>query len=170
MIFKEAQIEDIPSLIILRIEYFKEVYMEFTDDDAKILNDNMKNYLMKHLNKDCFAIIAMDGDKAVSSGIVNIFEKVPNKRVKNGMFAEIYGVFTKSEYRRNGYATGIIKRIIELMNLKGVSFIELEASEDGLGVYEKCGFVISENPYTRMNYFFSDSDVWRKNDFFKPRK
>ena len=162
MICKLIEKDDISNLINLRVEYFKEAYSEFTYKDCQLLTENMNHYLSEHLNKDCFGFITMDGKKAISCGIVNVFEKVPNKHFPNGIFAGIYGVFTLKSYRRNGYATEIINNVIRLMKNKEVSFIELEASDDGFGVYEKCGFVSSESKYKKMKYLYNEKEIWIK--------
>ena len=161
MVCKPAEKDDISDLIKLRIEYFAEAYSEFTINDCQSLVANMKHYLLEHLNKDCFVFIIKDCEKAISCGIVNVFEKVPNKHFPNGLFAEIYGVFTSKNYRMNGYATEIINNIIQLMKNKEVSFIELDASDDGFGVYEKCGFVGVESKHRKMKYFYNDLDPYK---------
>ena len=68
-------------------------------------------------------------------------------------YAEIYGVFTKKEKRNKGYATRLIKELINLVELMNLSFIELDASIEGQPIYNKCGFIKVESEYTKMKYY-----------------
>lgn len=55
----------------------------------------------------------------------------------NGKYGEMYGVYTREEYRKHGIATELVKRMIHEMSNKEISFIQLGASEDGKSIYEK---------------------------------
>lgn len=80
---KHTTNDDILNIIDLRIDYFKEFYTEFSISDEKELRKNLINYFLKHLNKDCFVVLVIEDDKAVSSAIINIYTKAPNKRIPN---------------------------------------------------------------------------------------
>ncbi len=142
--------------IDLRIQYFYEAYSNFSVENENELRVNLKNDLEKHLNKDCFILIVEENGLPVSTAILEIHHKLPNMKIPNGRYGEIYGVFTLAEYRKKGYATNLIYDLIELGNELGLSFIELDAAPKGLGIYKKCGFEqYVDEQYTKMRYINS---------------
>ena len=58
----------------------------------------------------------------------------------NGKYGEMYGVYTRVEYRKRGIASELVKQMIHEMSNKEITFIQLGASEDGKSIYEKNGF------------------------------
>ena len=82
-------------------------------------------------------------------------QKVPSQRFLNGMFGEIYGVYTHPNFRNKGIATQLIKRCIKNAKDKNIDFIQLGASEMGLSIYEKCGFTFTNTEYREMKYYFN---------------
>lgn len=150
MPIKQSQIED---AIDLRIKYFHEAYSEFSLEEENDLRVQIKDYLKEHLNHDCFILVAKEDGKAISTAILNVHTKAPNKRIPKGKIGEIYGVYTLKEYRKRGYATLLIQDLIKLGHELGLAHIELDASSDGLNVYQRCGFLKNDNnQYTKMIY------------------
>lgn len=152
--YKKATEENIDDIIDLRIIYLIEYNTFLEDDVISILRKNMKEYLIKHLNQDCFIYVAYDKEKIASSVIVNIFEKVPSPRFMNGKYSEMYGVYTRVEYRKRGIASELVKQMIHEMSNKEISFIQLGASEDGKSIYEKNGFQYTSSEYVEMKYYY----------------
>lgn len=151
-----ASEKEIDDVIDLRINYFRDTYINFSAEEENDLRKKLKEYFVNHLEKDCIVVLVKEGDCAVASAILNLFKKAPNRRNPNGLFAEIYGVYTLKEKRRKGYATLLVKELINYADKLNVSFIELEASKEGKGVYLNCGFQIVEKEYSEMKYYFND--------------
>lgn len=159
MKIKYADESRIDEVIELRIAYFREAYKEFSVDQETELRNNLREYFRVHLGRDCFIVLAVVDNKAVASAILNVLSKAPNRTIPNGKYAEIYGVFTIKEERHKGYATALIKELIDVSDRIDMSFVVLEASENGKSVYLNCGFVEIENKYTSMKYYFDDKQV-----------
>ena len=153
--YMTATVENIDDIINLRIMYLVEYNKGLKDEIINELKINMKEYLKEHLNKDCFIEIAYNDNKIISSAILNIVKKVPSPRFLNGVFGELYGVYTNPNYRNKGIATNLVKRIIENTKNKNISFIQLGASEMGANIYIKCGFIYSNSEYKEMKYYFN---------------
>ena len=128
----------------------------WNEDQETELRNNLREYFSFHLGRDCFIVLAVVDKKAVASVILNVFSKAPNRRIANGKYAEIYGVYTIKEQRRKGYATALIKELINVSDRMDMSFVVLEASKYGKSVYLNCGFVEIESEYTSMKYYFDD--------------
>lgn len=148
-----ANEKDIERLVFLRLEYFKEAYEVFPEDKKHILEGKLSTYFSEHLNKDCFAVVFERGGEISSCGLLNILGKAPNLRNLSGKYGEIYGVYTLPECRRNGNATAIIEFIKSIAVRQECSFLMLEASKEGIGVYKKCGFKIDNFDYVNLKLF-----------------
>ena len=123
------------------------------------LRKSLLDYFRLHLGVDCFVAIQSNEGTIVSTSILSIFSKAPNRSLPNGKYGEIYGVYTVPSERCKGYATLLIKELINITNKNDLSFVELEASVDGVPVYSKCGFVKSVNGYLPMKYICKDNDT-----------
>ncbi|MBP1756244.1 MAG: acetyltransferase, partial [Firmicutes bacterium] len=62
----------------------------------------------------------------------------------SGNRAHIMNVYTRSNYRRQGIALHMMEMLIEEARAKGVTEISLDATDAGRLLYEKCGFIRSE--------------------------
>ncbi len=63
----------------------------------------------------------------------------------NGKIAELLNVYTIEEYRRHGYAERLLRLLIEELKTRDVGKIILEYTDAGFPVYQKLGFVVTEN-------------------------
>lgn len=58
----------------------------------------------------------------------------------NGQIARLDDIGTDAQYQRRGLATLLIKHALQICNQKGIGQCVLEASSDGLAIYQKLGF------------------------------
>ena len=59
-------------------------------------------------------------------------------------------VYTLPGHRRRGYASALVERIIADARQMELSYLELKATEDGLPLYQKLGFLEEASDYTAM--------------------
>ncbi|ULQ61170.1 GNAT family N-acetyltransferase [Brucepastera parasyntrophica] len=76
-------------------------------------------------------------------------KKPPNPNFVNGKTGTLLNVFTYPEYRNQGIAATLMKKLIEEAKKENISEIELSATKDGEKLYKKLGF--KESEYTEMN-------------------
>ena len=101
----------------------------------------------------CAAIVEQDG-KAVSTGILGVYENPPSPSRPNGRFASIVSVWTYPEYRRQGYA-GLVMEMLKLKARENdAAYIELSATPMGRPLYEKLGFKARQSENVEMRYTF----------------
>lgn len=107
----------------------------------EMIGSQLRQYYAKHLNHDFFAAFMEDENGNIAStAFLVIFEKPANLSWPTGKTAMFLNVLTYPEHRKKGYATSIMKFLIEEAKKQGVSYIELSASELGKSVYKKLGF------------------------------
>ena len=140
MIFDKATIEDIGVLTDLRIAYLNEDLGVISNENLELMQASLPSYYEKHLNKDLMAYVARDEMDIVSCAFLLIAEKPMSPSFITGKTGTVLNVYTKSEYRKRGYAKKLITMMLEDAKAEGVSVIELKATEDGYSLYKSVGF------------------------------
>ena len=146
--------KDIPQLTKLRIAYLKEDLKTVSADEEKKLEEKLPVYFEEHLNKDCIAFVARDGDEIAAVVLLVVIEKPASPNFINGLVGEVLSVYTKPEYRHQGLCSNLMKLLLAYACEKGFNKVELKATEDGYPVYKKAGFVDAVNEYKAMIYKF----------------
>lgn len=130
MIFEKANINDVPVLVELRIEYLLEDYGKLSEDRLTMITNNLHVYFQEHLNKDLLVFVCRDIDRIVSCCFLCVSEKPSNPTFINGKTGTILNVYTKPEYRKKGIAGKLLKMLLTESEKKGLDFVELKATDN----------------------------------------
>ena len=150
MIFDKATKKDIGVLTDLRIAYLNEDLGDVSDDNLELMQATLPSYYEKHLNKDLIVYVARDEMDIASCAFLLIVEKPMSPSFITGKTGTVLNVYTKSEYRKKGYAKKLIIMMLEDAKAEGVSIIELKATEDGYSLYKSVGFEDVVTKYHNM--------------------
>lgn len=149
-----AASDDLKHVIDMRIAYLKEINNKLSDKENNALLKHLPDYYQRHMGKDFFAYLAMDGDQPASTVYLLIIERPANLNFITGKTAILLNVYTYPEYRKKGFASVLLSMAVEDARKLNVSNIELQATEMGIPLYEKLGFKHKESQYTYMEYRF----------------
>lgn len=152
MIFEKADLEDISSLVELRIAYLLDDYIEISEKKLTMIANNLPNYFQKHLNNDLFVFVCRDDIKIVSCCFLCITEKPSNPSFINGKTGTVLNVYTKPEYRRKGIAGNLLKMLLEESEKMNLDFVELKSTDSGYKLYKSIGFEDVISKYHHMKY------------------
>mgnify|MGYP001123504378 FL=1 len=146
----KATLDDIDDLIRLRSDFLTMDQGRLSDQNEKEIRAQLKVYLAKHIPlEDFIAVIAKHPTgKIASAAFLIIQERPANPSFITGLTGTLLNVVTYPEFRRKGIASQVIREIINEARQKGVSSIDLYATDDGKELYKKLGFV--EPSYTSM--------------------
>lgn len=146
----KATLDDIDDLIRLRSDFLTMDQGRLSDQNEKEIRAQLKVYLAKHIPlEDFIAVIAKHPTgKIASAAFLIIQERPANPSFITGLTGTLLNVVTYPEFRRKGIASQVIGEIINEARQKGVSSIDLYATDDGRELYKKLGFV--EPSYTSM--------------------
>jgi ribosomal protein S18 acetylase RimI-like enzyme len=148
---RRADAGDIPALSALRLAYLTADCGGY--DPA--LPERLAPYFTAHLNHDCFAAIAeVPKAGAIAAALLVCAELPPNNRYPHGKYATVYSVYTAPEHRGQGIASDMLRLLLDIAAQQGTDRVLLSATEAGMGVYERLGFVRKESHYTEMEYIF----------------
>ncbi len=158
MVFEKADLNDLSSLISLRIAYLLEDYGELPENKIKEIINNLNSYFQKHLNNDLLVFVCRDVDKIVGCCFLCITEKPSNPSFINGRTGTILNVYTLPEYRRKGIAGKLIKMLLDEAETSKLDFVELKATDSGYSLYKSLGFEDVLSKYHNMKFNFNSSN------------
>lgn len=152
MIFRRGKVDDIEQMTTTRIRFIESGGESIDMETRESLRTEINGYFAEHLDKDCFAFIAIDGT-AIVGMILLVYEHRPaNLRFPKGRLGEVLSVFTDEAYRGRGIATKLMHMLIAFGGQLGLDLIELNARPMAVSVYEKVGFEKKTSNLTDMVY------------------
>ncbi len=152
MFFGKAINQDIKQLAKLRLAYLIEDYGDLDEKELTVIKRDLPDYFNKNLNKNIFAYIGRDKQEIVACALLLVVEKPMSPAFINGKTGTILNVYTKPEYRRNGYAKKLMNMLLEdAVNMRLCS-VELKATEDGYSLYKSIGFRDFISKYHQMEW------------------
>ena len=77
-------IADIPALIDMRTAYILEDFGELSPEDEAVMRKTLPDYFSEHLNRDCIAFLAKDGETVVSVALLMILQKPCHPKMIHG--------------------------------------------------------------------------------------
>ena len=158
MIFERADINDLVSLVELRIDYLIEDYGEISELQINQISEKLPDYYLRHLNKDCFAYVCREENKIVSCCFLCVTEKPSNPAFINGKTGTVLNVYTKPEYRKKGIAGNLIRLLISDAEKMELDFVELKATDAGYNLYKSIGFEDVISKYHNMKIFLDSNN------------
>ena len=93
----------------------------------------------------CDAVIAEEDGRCIGTAIAFYYLSVPSSRNHTGKNAYITSVFVEPDYRRQGIASEMLRRIVARAQAYGCVNIMLTATDMGKPLYEKLGFIQTPN-------------------------
>ncbi len=128
--------ELIPSALKLRRELLSIVLdrdeSSFEGDFSRLTADFFRN-------GDQTTVLAFDGDMAVGCATICYMELMPSIDPSQNR-AYIMNVYVRKEYRRRGIAREMLNFILGEARERGVSYVSLDATEQGKPLYRTLGF------------------------------
>lgn len=156
MVFGKATNQDVELLAKLRVAYLMEDYGDLDEKELTVIERDLPDYFNKNLNKNIFAYIGRNEREIVACALLLVVEKPMSPAFINGKTGTVLNVYTKPEYRRNGYAKKLMNMLLEDAANMELCSVELKATEDGYSLYKSIGFEDSVSKYHQMEWRCSD--------------
>ena len=120
--------------------------IEKSDDNYNVIKTNISQYFIKSfMENTCDIVLAEYDGIIVGIGLVFYYDSVPSLYNPTGKNGHITSMFVDEQYRRNGIASQILGKIINIAKEKECGALHLSASEEGKHLYEKFGFNYNRN-------------------------
>ncbi len=136
---RTAEISDIEALLRLRGVMFKAMNANAASEQwegacRQILLDGLTS-------GDLIAAVAVTNDGSiVASGVAAVHRWLPSPANPSGLKGYIGSMATDRKRRRQGIGRRVADALVEALHHRGITEIELQATEDGEGIYRSLGF------------------------------
>lgn len=150
-----ATSNNIDDIIALRVEMQIEDWNNTLSKDFSCYSSEFakitKKHLIEKLNKSIhFAIMYLNNEPIAMCALEELSE-LPQITVcseKNGRHCCLVSVYTKPNYRGNGYQQQLIKYLLDFAKSENFNDITLTTNTpDAVHIYEKVGFKLISNKY-----------------------
>jgi len=140
---RRASIDDIEVLIDYRVRCLNELYNHPEDDETEVLRKVLRGYFSEAIpSNDFIAWLAEYKGKIIGTGGMIVWQ-IPARYggLESGKLGYILNLYTISEERRKGICTRLLNELIKEAKSLGLTYLHLHASDYGISIYRKAGFV-----------------------------
>ena len=142
ILYRKLTENDLETFISMRINQLRE---EGATDEMD-LSPALMDYYQRHLAKGTFVSwLAMDGDKIIGTSGMSFVEKPPYFGCPTGRIGLLSSMYTNPDYRRQGIARELLRRVVEEARDYGCGTVQITASDMGVLLYSDFGFVKNKN-------------------------
>lgn len=139
-ILRKANRRDIEALVDMRIAYLQEDLGKDMTVSISELKQQMREFLVSHLEVDIDAFVAEYKGEIVSTSFTAYYFRLPHPKFPRGTAGVPINGYTKPNYRNKGLAGSLLKISVEYAKEKGVELLNMEVTEMGLPVCKEIGF------------------------------
>lgn len=140
--YRKLSEKDLDTFIEMRICQLREEGAKEEIDLKPALTD----YYHRHLKDGTFVSwLAVDGDRIVGTSGMSFVEKPPYFGCPNGRVGLLSSMFTSRDYRRQGIAKELLRRVVNEAGEYGCGNVQITASDMGVLLYTDFGFVKNGN-------------------------
>ena len=142
---RPATIDDLDVLIHHRVAMFLDMGVT---PDVQALSAAFRAWLQKLMPNGTYRawLIETPDGEVVAGGGMTILPWPPGPRSMHDRLGFVYNVYTEPGHRRRGLGRLIMETIHAFCRDAGVAFVALNASRDGLPMYEALGYGVSPSP------------------------
>ena len=142
IIYRKLTDDDLETFISMRIAQLRE---EGATDEMD-LSPALMDYYQRHLANGTFVSwLALDGDKIIGTSGMSFVEKPPYFGCPTGRIGLLSSMYTNPDYRRQGIARELLRRVVEEARAYGCGTVQITASDMGVLLYSDFGFVKNKN-------------------------
>jgi GNAT superfamily N-acetyltransferase len=142
IIYRKLTEKDLETFISMRITQLRE---EGATDEMD-LSPALMDYYQRHLANGTFVSwLALDGDKIIGTSGMSFVEKPPYFGCPTGRIGLLSSMYTNPDYRRQGIARELLRRVVEEARAYGCGMVQITASDMGVLLYSDFGFVKNKN-------------------------
>jgi GNAT superfamily N-acetyltransferase len=142
---RPATLDDADVLVRHRVGMFTDMGIAM---DVAALENAFRAWLAEMMPSGTYRawLVETNEGHVVGGGGITILPWPPGPRYPGDRLAFVYNVYTDAAHRRRGLARLVMDTIHAWCRDAGIASLALNASEDGLALYESMGYVESPNP------------------------
>ena len=135
--YRKLTENDLDTFIGMRITQLRE---EGATEDLDLV-PALKDYYHRHLADGTFVSwLALDGDRIIGTSGMSFVEKPPYFSCPSGRIGLLSSMYTDPDYRRQGIAKELLRRVTDEARAYGCGAVQITASDMGVLLYTAFGF------------------------------
>jgi GNAT superfamily N-acetyltransferase len=140
--YRRATVDDAEVLTDFRVRFLRETFGAGDEDETGLLEEGLREYFAKTIPADGFVawLAEYDGEIIATSGMV-VWQKPGGYVSLSGKTGYILNMYTVPEARGLGIASRLFDELVNEAGSLGIKHLHLHATEDGVDIYRKAGFV-----------------------------
>ena len=143
--YRRAGVGDIEILVEYRVRFLNEFFNHPEDEEAETIRKELEEYFSKLIpSEDFIALLAEYNGEVIGVGGMAVWQILPTYGFKSGRAGCILNMYTIPEARGKGVCTRLLDELIKEAKSLGIRYLHLRASDDGINIYRKTGFVEPE--------------------------
>ena len=137
--------DDADALVHHRIAMFTDMGVPF---DADVLAHSFREWMTAMMAAGVYYawVVEADGGGIVAGAGISVLPWPPGPQYTGDRLAVVYNVYTEPPHRRCGLARRLMDAVHAWCRDAGVASVALNASRDGMPLYESMGYRVSPNP------------------------
>ena len=144
--YRKATASEADALARIRMDFLREADNIQSDEMIETLHKNNSEYMAAYVADGSFvAWVAVENGEIIATSGVNFYTLPPNTSNPTGKTAYISNMFSYPQYRKKGVASKLFDLSVQEAKAKGITKILLDATAMGRPIYEKYGFVATDN-------------------------
>ncbi len=143
-----ARNNEIDVIVRHRIEMLRS--MGWSEERISKTKDATRRFLNEPWDPSIEIYFLLEHDEVIGGCAVSFCIGLPTDKNPSGRFAYLFNMFVEPEHRRKGLATALIRHITQLCRERGIEKMTLHDTKMSKNIYEREGFVRSENYYIKF--------------------
>ena len=142
---RPATLADVDVLVHHRIAMFEDMGVTL---DVPALTAAFRAWLQRLMPEGSYRawLVETADGRAVAGGGMTVLPWPPGPRSMHDRLAFVYNVYTEPDHRRRGLGRLVMDAIHGCCRADGIALVALNASRDGLPMYEAMGYGVSPSP------------------------
>jgi ribosomal protein S18 acetylase RimI-like enzyme len=141
--YRRATESDVKTLIDYRMRFLDALFKHQAKSETEILRKSLRRYFSKAIpSGNLIAWLAEYEGNTLGTGCMVIWE-IPGRYggIENGKLGYILNMYTVPEARKMGICTRLLAELMNEAKSRGLKYLHLHASKDGIKIYRKAGFI-----------------------------
>jgi len=138
---RPSTLADLETHVAHRIAMFRDMEMG-SEEGLKRMADAFRHQLRSWLvTGQCRGLVLEDQGRTIASVLMLLKDTVPTPVTPLSVRGYLFNVYTEPTHRRRGLAARLTDAALDLARELGVEIMELHASLEAEGMYQRMGFV-----------------------------
>jgi GNAT superfamily N-acetyltransferase len=158
---RPSTLADLETHVAHRVAMFRDMEMG-TEEGRKRMAEAFRHQLRGwFVTGQCRGLVVEDHGKAVASVLMLLKDTLPTPVTPLSVRGYLFNVYTEPSHRRRGLAARLTDAALDLARELGIEIMELHASLEAEGMYQRMGFVPTSEMRLVMSAGIKTPKQWK---------